>query len=1259
MGAQLSTVAAATTTVPIDAYIAELGDLAYASDIGKSRFLKSVKAVHRDGMVVVKVFIKPTSVQIDIDGVRMQVQTLCERLRENLGPLNKFPNVIGYSRIVETERAGYLVRQFIKYNLYDRMSTRPFLDTTEKKWIAYQILRALQTCHANNICHGDIKSENVLVGSYKWVYLTDFAPFKPVHLPETDSAQFLYYFDTSQRRACYVAPERFSTDIEKLTPAHDIYSAGCVIGELFLEGQPLLTLADLFKYKRGEYMPSLDGVDAEVKELIYSMISVDPANRFSAEEYLLKYKTKVFPSNFDKIWDLLEPFSGTKSSPHNSDAMIQHLWDNIETEYFSKALECPPRDCTMLPTQLFPVVITLPHSNWKPEKRQKCPQNQPLDQSGASILLSFVCSALTSTSTLSARLKAAQLILVLSEFVTDDMKLDICLPYLVQLLKDNFDEIRTASLALLTHLLSLVERYSRLNLNVYSAYLFPRLQQAINQNNSTTLKTALAACLSKLTEYAVQCEGWSSIAALVGSSIHLLLTDSDNTVRRAVLENADELCAVLRKQGTNEIVLSHVITYLNDKNLLVSKDFFMFITRVSPLLGPVDLEQYILPLMMQTIFDDREELVAVVLKSLTAVVSLGLLKMRLLLGTIVPACAKFLIHPNVYIRTQTLLLISTTASQLSDAEVFGLLRPILSPTFLNNEVYDFKEYSALISALKPPINAKVYSLALKWASEAKNTMFWAQDTQQTSLSTEDRQYLEKLYEVGFKDSDLWQLYVFRSYLWNLSVMHKYHEPKRELHGVEKIRDVKYINLNTNTNEENVETVQNAVKIEPMPLEDASPRKIVQLGTKLVGTSLKPMSETKPIKLPDMKPTVLVACLKAHRGAIQVLSVHSNQRLFITAADDGIVKLWDTTLLLKGSSRPMATYSINEPITAGSFMLDSSVIVIGTVSGKIKFLNCVFKGVDGNFVFDSLVLVSEFDLGNSHAIAFHAVPSNSSDELINALYILVAESKIVYFHLKSQKIAYEFEVPAEYGPLTSWLWDNDDLWVLVGTMHGMLNLFDTRFRLRLQSWGIGDLTPIADIKPHPVKHKWVCIAGGFEKPMITVWDLQRLEVREVLVPASTDFELPSLAPIMETQQLLERRFAAWDITASLSNQYHVINAISTLPISHSHASGSCHLLSGGSDRTLRCWNTVSPHESFIISGHPLLKNKKVYYTGKVGASMRGTYEQQSLVKTKQKLVEEDGRSHNGSISHVAYLQTGPQLRDMAISVDEVGVIRVFS
>ena len=153
-------------------------------------------------------------------------------------------------------------------------STRPFLSVVEKKWIAFQILNALRDARNRKVSHGDIKSENILVTSWNWVYVSDFASYKPTFLPLDDPSDFSFFFDTSGRRSCYIAPERFYTASEnpdisakksrlamedsegkrdgKVTEAMDCFSAGCVIAELFLEGKPLFTLSELFKYRAGE-----------------------------------------------------------------------------------------------------------------------------------------------------------------------------------------------------------------------------------------------------------------------------------------------------------------------------------------------------------------------------------------------------------------------------------------------------------------------------------------------------------------------------------------------------------------------------------------------------------------------------------------------------------------------------------------------------------------------------------------------------------------------------------------------------------------------------------------------------------------------------------------------------------------------------------------------------------------------------------------------------------------------------------------------
>lgn len=42
---------------------------------------------------------------------------------------------------------------------------------------------------ARQVYHGDIKTENVLVTSWNWVFLVDFASYKPTYLPEVSTCQ--------------------------------------------------------------------------------------------------------------------------------------------------------------------------------------------------------------------------------------------------------------------------------------------------------------------------------------------------------------------------------------------------------------------------------------------------------------------------------------------------------------------------------------------------------------------------------------------------------------------------------------------------------------------------------------------------------------------------------------------------------------------------------------------------------------------------------------------------------------------------------------------------------------------------------------------------------------------------------------------------------------------------------------------------------------------------------------------------------------
>uniref|UniRef100_A0A0D9VUQ3 non-specific serine/threonine protein kinase n=1 Tax=Leersia perrieri TaxID=77586 RepID=A0A0D9VUQ3_9ORYZ len=246
--------------------------------VGKGRFLKSVRCKHDEGQILVKVYFKRAAGEpIDLKDHERRL----ERIRKAFQGLEG-SHVWPFQVWLQTDKAAYLLKQYFYSNLHD-LSTRPFLSKIEKKWLAFQLIHAVEQSHSRGICHSDIKCENVLVTSWNWLYLADFASFKPTYIPDDDPSDFSFFFYTEGKRRCYLAPERFyehgaETQVAAdapLQPSMDIFSLGCVLAELFLEGQPLFELSQLLAYRCGQYDPihTLEKIqDTGIRDMFFSDI---------------------------------------------------------------------------------------------------------------------------------------------------------------------------------------------------------------------------------------------------------------------------------------------------------------------------------------------------------------------------------------------------------------------------------------------------------------------------------------------------------------------------------------------------------------------------------------------------------------------------------------------------------------------------------------------------------------------------------------------------------------------------------------------------------------------------------------------------------------------------------------------------------------------------------------------------------------------------------------------------------------------------
>ncbi|KAL2120925.1 hypothetical protein VTJ04DRAFT_4952 [Mycothermus thermophilus] len=756
--------------------VPELADLVYERTVGTSGFMKSIRARHRDGVVLAKVLIKPYTMSLE------QYKLAILRERRLLADV---PNALPYQRAIETDGNGYLVRQFLYNSLYDRLSTRPFLEDIEKKWLAFQLLCALRDCHAKGVYHGDIKTENILVTSWNWLYLADFSSsFKRVMLPEDNPGDFSYFFDTSGRRTCYLAPERFLPPGQEANPdaqvtwAMDVFSAGCVIAELFLE-TPIFSLSQLYSYRKGEYDPSISHLskipDKDLREMIAQMIQLDPQKRYSAEQFLDFYKGKVFPEYFYSfLHQYMELITHPAASPPTllggapkhfteADQRIERIWlDFDKISYFlgyrndgEMRAEEENHSAPRLGLGLFPVRLNIPNN-----EHYVSADRQPSADDGTLIFLTLVCSSLRNTAHAAARIKACDILLAFAERLTDEAKLDRVLPYLVALLKDKCDRVVVSAIRAITQLLDMVKVITPVNSQLFLDYIMSRMEPLLfdaQRAFSPIVRATYASCLGRLALTAdrflamaatLRADGSNALvdpeiepaqepevafAGLYDNSRHdlvevfevhtkALIEDSDPFVRRAFLTSVPDLCVFFGPAQANEVVLTHLNTYLNDRDWMLKCAFFDTIVGIAAFLGAAGLEKFILPLMVQAITDPEEHVVQGALHSLAELANLGLLTKHTY-TELVGQIARFTMHPNIWIRESAAEFICAGTRFLSPAYVRVQVLPQLAPYLKPHRLPPFTELD-LLDALQKPLSRSVFDQALLWASKTEKGDFW-------------------------------------------------------------------------------------------------------------------------------------------------------------------------------------------------------------------------------------------------------------------------------------------------------------------------------------------------------------------------------------------------------------------------------------------------------------------------------------------------------------------------------------------------------
>lgn len=130
-----------------------------------------------------------------------------------------------------------------------------------------------------------------------------------------------------------------------------------------------------------------------------------------------------------------------------------------------------------------------------------------------------------------------------------------------------------------------------------------------------------------------------------------LLTDYDSIVKQTILaSNISKLCIFFGPQRASDVILSHMLTFFNDKrDWRLRVAFFNGIVPVATYCGRKSLELFILPIMEKCLADVEEFVVKQAIDSMTASVELRLLH-RAPMMTLAKDIAPLLQHPAIWIR---------------------------------------------------------------------------------------------------------------------------------------------------------------------------------------------------------------------------------------------------------------------------------------------------------------------------------------------------------------------------------------------------------------------------------------------------------------------------------------------------------------------------------------------------------------------------------------------------------------------------------
>eukprot|EP01017_Pseudomicrothorax_dubius_P030194 TRINITY_DN3740_c0_g1_i12.p1 TRINITY_DN3740_c0_g1~~TRINITY_DN3740_c0_g1_i12.p1 ORF type:complete len:452 (+),score=89.84 TRINITY_DN3740_c0_g1_i12:40-1395(+) len=195
--------------------------------------------------------------------------------------------IVTFVEAYQDEQYILIVMEYVMGGtLFERVNRKKRYTEGEAAVVLFQLLKALQMLHQNDVLHRDVKLENI--------FMVSDADDVHIKLGDFDLASLMRHINHNKQCGTpgYMAPEVFYKQFGGYSAKTDVFSAGIVLYAMLSGTFPFKArdLSELYeKNKAGEIAfqsKLMNNISPECRELIERMLCRNPADRVSIDEVI-------------------------------------------------------------------------------------------------------------------------------------------------------------------------------------------------------------------------------------------------------------------------------------------------------------------------------------------------------------------------------------------------------------------------------------------------------------------------------------------------------------------------------------------------------------------------------------------------------------------------------------------------------------------------------------------------------------------------------------------------------------------------------------------------------------------------------------------------------------------------------------------------------------------------------------------------------------------------------------------------------------